>query len=34
VKDAAHGIWLLPMQNERQAKQWQRIFLLAMEQKL
>ncbi|MFM0694819.1 hypothetical protein PQQ64_21390 [Paraburkholderia graminis] len=34
VKDAAHGLWLLPMQNERQAKQWQRIFLLAMEQKL
>ena len=34
VKDAAHGIWRLPMENERQAKQWQRIFLLAMEQKL
>ncbi len=34
VKDAARGVWLLPMQSERQARQWQRIFLLAMEQKL
>ncbi|MEC5407932.1 hypothetical protein VOM14_20475 [Paraburkholderia sp. MPAMCS5] len=34
VKDAARGLWLLPMQSERQARQWQRIFLLAMEQKL
>ncbi|HYS67736.1 MAG TPA: hypothetical protein VEN30_28500 [Paraburkholderia sp.] len=34
VKDAKHGVWILPMQGERQARQWQRIFLLAMEQKL
>jgi hypothetical protein len=34
VKDPRHGDWLVPMSGERQAKQWQRIFLLAMEQKL
>jgi hypothetical protein len=34
VKDPRHGEWLVPMQSERQARQWQRIFLLAMEQKL
>ena len=34
VKDAKHGDWLVPMSGERQAKQWQRIFLLAREQKL
>lgn len=34
VKDARHGEWLVPMQSERQARQWQRIFLLAMDQKL
>ncbi|CAB3718631.1 hypothetical protein [Paraburkholderia rhynchosiae] len=34
VKDAARGVWLLPMHNARQARQWQRIFLLAMEQNL
>ncbi|KAA1006608.1 hypothetical protein FVF58_26580 [Paraburkholderia panacisoli] len=34
VKDAKHGDWLVPMSDERQAKQWQRIFLLAREQKL
>ncbi|MFL9962066.1 hypothetical protein PQR02_13375 [Paraburkholderia sediminicola] len=34
VKDARHGDWLVPMSGERQAKQWQRIFLLAREQKL
>lgn len=34
VKDPRHGDWLVPMQNERQARQWQRIFLLAMDQKL
>ncbi|MBW0450523.1 hypothetical protein EN871_20285 [bacterium M00.F.Ca.ET.228.01.1.1] len=34
VKDSARGVWLLPMQNERQGRQWQRIFLLAIEQKL
>jgi hypothetical protein len=34
VKDPKHGDWLVPMQSERQARQWQRIFLLAMEQKL
>jgi hypothetical protein len=34
VKDPRHGEWLLPMANERQARQWQRIFLLARDQKL
>ncbi|MFL9934844.1 hypothetical protein P0D88_38215 [Paraburkholderia sp. RL18-103-BIB-C] len=34
VKDPRHGDWLVPMSGERQAKQWQRIFLLAREQKL
>ena len=34
VKDPRHDPWLLPMQGGRQARQWQRIFLLAMEQKL
>ncbi|WP_087750334.1 hypothetical protein [Paraburkholderia caledonica] len=34
VKDAAHGVWHLPMQSEGQAKQWRRIFLLAIDQKL
>ncbi|CAD6522398.1 hypothetical protein LMG28727_01765 [Paraburkholderia kirstenboschensis] len=34
VKDAAHGVWHLPMQSERQARQWRRIFLLAIDQKL
>jgi hypothetical protein len=34
VKDPKHGEWLVPMQSERQARQWQRIFLLAVEQKL
>ncbi|HEX7906539.1 MAG TPA: hypothetical protein VF534_00405 [Paraburkholderia sp.] len=34
VKDARREVWLLPMASERQAKQWQRIFLLACEQKL
>jgi hypothetical protein len=34
VKDARRGVWALPMAGERQARQWQRIFLLAMEQKL
>lgn len=34
VKDAKRGVWVLPMSGERQARQWQRIFLLAMQQKL
>ena len=34
VKDPRHGDWLVPMSSERQARQWQRIFLLAREQKL
>jgi hypothetical protein len=34
VKDPRHGEWLVPMQGERQARQWQRIFLLAIDQKL
>ncbi|MFT4069856.1 hypothetical protein [Paraburkholderia sp.] len=34
VKDARHGEWLVPMSGERQARQWQRIFSLAIEQKL
>lgn len=34
VKDARREVWLLPMASERQAKQWQRIFSLAREQKL
>ncbi|MFM0739856.1 hypothetical protein PQQ51_21665 [Paraburkholderia xenovorans] len=34
VRDVKHGDWHVPMQSERQAKQWQRIFSLAMEQKL
>ncbi|MEZ0605322.1 hypothetical protein ACAX43_24625 [Paraburkholderia sp. IW21] len=34
VRDAKHQVWLVPMQDERQAKQWARIFLLATEQKL
>ena len=34
VRDAKHAEWVLPMSSERQAKQWQRIFLLARDQKL
>ena len=34
VKDAKREVWVLPMSNERQARQWQRIFLLARDQKL
>jgi hypothetical protein len=34
VKDPRHGDWLVPMSSGRQARQWQRIFLLAREQKL
>ncbi|WP_179743015.1 hypothetical protein [Paraburkholderia bryophila] len=34
VKDAKHQVWLLPMSGERQAKQWTRILVLAVEQKL
>jgi hypothetical protein len=34
VKDTKHGEWLVPMSDEKQARQWRRIFLLAAEQKL
>jgi hypothetical protein len=34
VKDATHPVWVLPMESPRQARQWARIFLLAVEQKL
>jgi len=34
VKDPRHGEWIVPMPGERQARQWQRIFSLAIEQKL
>ncbi|PQV47533.1 hypothetical protein [Paraburkholderia sp. BL21I4N1] len=34
VKDPKHQVWLLPANGERQAKQWTRILLLAVEQKL
>ncbi|RKE36713.1 hypothetical protein B0G76_2917 [Paraburkholderia sp. BL23I1N1] len=34
VKDAKHQVWVLPMAGERQARQWRRIFLLAVEQRL
>ena len=34
VKDTRHGEWLVPMSGEGQARQWQRIFSRAIEQKL
>ena len=34
VKDAVHPEWRLPMRSEREARQWVRIFVLAMGQKL
>jgi len=34
VKDVAHPEWRLPMKSEREARQWTRIFTLAMAQKL
>jgi hypothetical protein len=34
VRDAKHPQWTLPMRSEGEAKQWQRIFGLAIEQKL
>jgi hypothetical protein len=34
VKDPKHQVWVLPMAGERQARQWKRILLLAVEQKL
>jgi len=34
VKDVAHPEWRLPMTSEREARQWTRIFVLAMAQKL
>lgn len=34
VKDPKHQVWVLPMLGERQAKQWKRILMFAIEQKL
>jgi hypothetical protein len=34
VKDAKHPEWRVPVGSEREARQWGRIFLLALEQKL
>lgn len=34
VKDVKHQVWVLPMLGERQAKQWRRVFLLAVGQRL
>ncbi|CAG9192553.1 conserved hypothetical protein [Paraburkholderia sabiae] len=34
VKDAAHPEWRVPVKSEREARQWARIFVLAMGQKL
>ena len=34
VKDGARPVWRVPMSSERQARQWQRIFTLAIAQKL
>jgi hypothetical protein len=34
VKGTARQDWVLPMQGERQARQWARIFSLAVQQKL
>ena len=34
VKDAKRPVWSLPVGDERRAKQWARIFVLAIQQKL
>ncbi|PCE26955.1 hypothetical protein BWP39_09205 [Paraburkholderia acidicola] len=34
VKDAKRPVWSLPVGDERRAKQWARIFTLAIQQKL
>ncbi|MCX5540402.1 hypothetical protein M3A49_13000 [Paraburkholderia sp. CNPSo 3076] len=34
VADPKHPLWQLPMQSEREAKRWARIFRLAIAQKL
>ncbi|MBN3805596.1 hypothetical protein GXB81_21445 [Paraburkholderia sp. Ac-20336] len=34
VKDPRHAEWIVPMSGEREARQWQRIFALAIAQKL
>src|SRR5580692_6870114 len=34
VRGSKHSVWDLPMRDERQARQWQRVFGLAMEQRL
>ncbi|ASL42658.1 hypothetical protein bAD24_I04155 [Burkholderia sp. AD24] len=34
VKDPKRQVWVLPMAGERQARQWKRILMLAVEQKL
>ncbi|HZZ10532.1 MAG TPA: hypothetical protein VFE79_07555 [Paraburkholderia sp.] len=34
VKDARHPVWVLPMSGAAQARQWGRVFLLAVGQRL
>lgn len=34
VRDAKHSVWEVPMRDRRQAVQWQRVFGLAIEQRL
>ncbi|REE19548.1 hypothetical protein B0G71_2648 [Paraburkholderia sp. BL27I4N3] len=34
VKDPKHQVWVLPMRDERQARQWVRVFELAVGQRL
>jgi hypothetical protein len=34
VKDPRHKVWVLPMRDERQARQWGRVLVLAVEQRL
>ncbi|MGA7776750.1 MAG: hypothetical protein WCA85_03435 [Paraburkholderia sp.] len=34
VRDLKHPVWEVPMRDRRQAVQWQRVFGLAVEQKL
>ncbi|CAG4896347.1 hypothetical protein [Paraburkholderia saeva] len=34
VRNAKQPVWILPMQSERQARQWARIFALAAAQRL
>jgi hypothetical protein len=34
VADARHPEWRIPAGSEREARQWSRVFMLAVEQKL